>query len=306
MITSEDIATNPPTGSEEAANEARSGPNRKDWDLIIRPQSSWFELHLRDLWRYRDLTMLFVWRDFVAQYKQTILGPLWYLVQPLLTMVVFVVIFGKIAKIPTDGLPQQVFYLCGITAWNYFAECLNSTSGTFLKNTAIFGKVYFPRLVMPVSTVISGLIRFVIQFGLFLAFAGYFWAQGANVHPNKVALLTPYLLFLMSSLGLGLGIIVSSLTIRYRDLQFLVHFGVQLLMYGTPIVYPLSLVPDRFKWLMIANPMTAIVETFRYGFLGAGSFNPAFLAYSTIVTLIMLFGGILLFNRVEKGFMDIV
>jgi lipopolysaccharide transport system permease protein len=305
MVTSEELAATSPALGDKSTTGSESASGR-NWDLVIRPQSGWFDLHLRDLWRYRDLIMLFVWRDFVAKYKQTILGPLWYLVQPLLTMVVFVVIFGKIAKIPTDGLPQQVFYLCGITAWNYFAECLNATSGTFIQNAGIFGKVYFPRLVIPISVVISGLIRFGIQFALFLAFAVYFLAKGANVHPNAAVLLTPYLIFLMAALGIGLGIIISSLTTRFRDLQFLVQFGVQLLMYGTPIVYPLSLVPERYKWIVAANPMSAIVESFRYGFLGAGSFDLVLLAYSTTTIFVIVFVGILLFNRVEKGFMDTV
>jgi lipopolysaccharide transport system permease protein len=276
------------------------------WDLIIRPKTRWFDLHLGDLWCYRDLTMLFVWRDFVSTYKQTILGPLWHLITPLITTMIFTIIFNRIADIPTDGLPPFLFYMCGLTAWNYFADCLNRTSGTFIANAGIFGKVYFPRLTVPVSVVFSNLVKFGIQFLLLLFFMAFFSLRGSTIHPNLFILLTPFLLVLMAALGLGAGVIVSSLTTRYRDLQVLVGFGVQLLMYATPIVYPLSTVPDRFRWLILINPMTSVIETFRYAFLGNGIFDIRYLSYSTGVTLLILFLGILLFNHVEKTFMDTV
>jgi lipopolysaccharide transport system permease protein len=277
-----------------------------NWDLIIRTKSGWFDLHLRDLWRYRDLTMLFVWRDFVAQYKQTILGPLWYLIQPLFSTIVFTIVFGRVAKIPTDGLPPFLFYMAGVTCWNYFAECLTRTSGTFIDNAGLFGKVYFPRLTVPLSIVISNILKFGIQFLFFVGFLAYFMINGANIRPNYYIFLMPYLLLLMAGMGLGAGIIISALTTKYRDLQYLVTFGVQLLMYATPIVYPLSVVPEKYKWLALANPMAPIVETFRYAFLGSGSFNGEYLLYSTITTLILLLLGVILFNRVEKTFMDTV
>jgi lipopolysaccharide transport system permease protein len=278
----------------------------EEWDLIIRPKTGWFDLHLSDLWRYRDLTLLFVWRDFVAQYKQTILGPLWHLVQPLFTTVFFTVIFGHVAKLSTDSLPPVLFYMAGVTCWNYFAECLNRTSGTFIQNAGIFGKVYFPRLCVPVSVVISNFIKFGIQFALFLGFLGFYYFQGAAIHPNGYVLLTPVLLLIMAAQGLGAGIIISSLTTKYRDLQVLVSFGVQLLMYATPVIYPISMVPQQYRWLVLANPMSAIVETFRYSYLGAGSFDPAQLLYSAFATLVVLFIGVVLFNHVERTFMDTV
>jgi lipopolysaccharide transport system permease protein len=277
-----------------------------DWDLIIKPKTRWFDLHLGDLWRYRDLMMLFVWRDFVASYKQTILGPFWHLLAPLISTLIFTVIFGEIARIPTDGLPPFLFYMCGLTAWNYFAACLSGTSGIFISNASIFGKVYFPRLTVPVSIVISSLVKFGIQFALFIGFMIFFSVRGSAIHPNLIILITPYLLLIMAALGLGVGIIISSLTTKYRDLQVLVGFGVQLLMYATPIVYPMSTVPEKYRWLILINPMTPIIETFRYAFLGSGSFNVTYLVYSTITTLILLLIGILLFNRVEKTFMDTV
>jgi lipopolysaccharide transport system permease protein len=276
------------------------------WDLVIRPKTGWLDLHLADLWRYRDLTMIFVWRDFVAQYKQTILGPVWYIAQPVLTMLMFTLIFGRVAGISTEGVPQPLFYLCGIAAWSYFADCLTRTSGTFINNASIFGKVYFPRLTVPVSLVISGLIKFAIQFGLFLVMLLWFMLRGTAVHPNAALLLAPCSLLLMAALGLGGGIIVSALTTKYRDLQHLVTFGVQLAMYATPIVYPLSSVPAKYRWIILANPMSAIVETFRYGFLGSGTFSPMHLLYSAAVTVLTLIIGVILFNHVEQTFMDVV
>jgi len=289
---------NPTIESQSAAEQ---------WDLIIRPKTGWFDLHLVDLWRYRDLTAMFVWRDFVAQYKQTILGPLWHIIQPLFTTLIFTVVFGKMAKLSTDDMPPLLFYLGGVTCWSYFADCVNRTSLTFINNAGIFGKVYFPRLSVPVSLVISGMIKFGIQFALFLAFAVFYWAQRAGVHPNAAIALTPVLLLLMAGLSLGAGIIVSALTTRYRDLQQLVAFGVQLMMFATPVVYPLSMIGGgSFRWLILANPMTPIVETFRYAYLGSGTFDVAYLCYSAGFTAAILLLGIVLFNHVERTFMDTV
>jgi len=280
--------------------------NQENWSLVIRPQRAWWDLRLGELWRYRDLIWLFVWRDFVAYYKQTILGPLWYLIQPILTTLVFTVIFGNIAKLSTDGLPPFLFYLAGNTVWTYFSACLTSTSSTFTSNAGLFGKVYFPRLAMPLSVVISQIISFGIRMLVFLGFLIYFMLSGADVNPNWWILLLPVLLLAMAGLGLGLGIIVSSLTTKYRDLQQLVAFGVQLLMYATPVIYPVSSIPERFQWIILANPMTSIVEAFRYAFLGAGSVNRMQLLYSFGFMVVIVIVGITIFNRVEQTFMDTV
>jgi lipopolysaccharide transport system permease protein len=298
---------NRPSPLPESPGAARPPQAPANWDLTIRPKTGWFDLHLGDLWRYRDLVAIFVWRDFVAQYKQTVLGPLWHLIQPLFTTLLFTVVFGRVAKLPTDGVPPVLFYMAGITCWNYFAECLNRSSGTFIQNAAIFGKVYFPRLCVPVSIVISNIIKFGIQFGLFLAFmVFYYYARGASIHPNVLMLLTPVLVLIMAALGLGLGIIVSALTTRYRDLQILVTFGVQLGMYATPVIYPISMIPAKYHWLILANPMSALVETFRFAFLGSGTFAPLNLFYSGLSTLVILLLGVVLFNHVERTFMDTV
>lgn len=277
-----------------------------NWDLIIRPKSGLFDLHLIDIWRHRDLIMLFVWKDFVAQYKQSILGPLWYVSQPLFSTIVFTIIFGTIINISTDGLPQFLFYMAGITCWNYFSECYVRTSGTFIANADLFGKAYFPRLAIPVSLVLSSMLKFGVQFLFFIGFLVYFMMSGANVRPNNWIFLMPYLLLLIAGLGLGAGIIISALTTKYRDLQYLVGLGTQLLMYATPVIYPLSIIPDKLRWIALANPLTPIIEAFRYAFLGSGSFRLADLLYSTLVTVIILLLGILLFNRVEKTFMDTI
>jgi len=276
------------------------------WDMVIQPQRGLFDLRLGELWHARDLILLFVRRDFVAVYKQTILGPLWYLIQPLLTTVIFTFIFGNIAKLPTDGLPQFLFYMSGTVVWAYFSSCLTKTSDTFISNANLFGKVYFPRLAVPVSILASNLIAFGIQFGFFLLFMGYFALSGSLIRPNWWILLTPVFIFIMAGLGLGLGIIVSSLTTKYRDLRFLVQFGAQLLMYATPVIYPASSVPERFRWIILANPMTPIVEGFRYAFLGAGSVNTGQLLYSFGVMVVIAVLGVIMFNRVEATFMDTV
>ena len=277
------------------------------WDLILRPRRNLLDLRLGALWRARDLVMLFVWRDFVSIYKQTILGPLWYIIQPLLTTVVFTFIFGSVAKLPTDGLPPFLFYMSGTVVWAYFSSCITNTSNTFINNANLFGKVYFPRLAVPVSILISALIAFAIQFVFFLGFMGYFALRGAMIHPNWWILLTPVLILIMAGLGLGFGIIISSLTTKYRDLRFLVTFGVTLLMYATPVILPISSFPERFRWIVLANPMTPIVEIFRYAYLGgAGTVNLPNLAYSFGFMLVVVFLGTLIFNRVESNFMDTV
>ena len=275
--------------------------------MIIRPQRNMLDLRLGELWHARDLIMLFVRRDFVSVYKQTILGPLWFLIQPLLTTVVFTFIFGGVAKLPTDGLPPFLFYMSGTVIWSYFSTCLTKTSDTFISNTNLFGKVYFPRLAVPVSILISTLIAFGIQFVFFLGFMGYFALAGTPLHPNGWILLTPVLLLMMAGLGLGFGIIISSLTTKYRDLRFLVTFGVTLLMYATPVILPLSSFPQRFRWIVLANPMTPIIEIFRYAYLGgAGTVNLPDLAYSFGFMVLAVIIGTVVFNRVEATFMDTV
>ena len=283
------------------------GSDADHWDLLIKPHTRLLDLHLADVWRYRDLLWLFVRRDFVAVYKQTILGPLWFFIQPLLTTIVFTIIFSGVAKIPTDGYPAMLFYLAGTTPWNYFATCLNKTSNTFIQNAGIFGKVYFPRLVVPLSIVVSNIIQFGIQFLLFLGFLCYYLAKGSAINPHWALLvvLTPALILLMAALGLGAGIIVSSLTTKYRDFTFLVAFGVQLMMYGTPIIYPLSAIPAKWRWLVELNPMSGPVESFRALFLG-GPIPWSGLGLSTAITAVLLVIGVVLFNRVEKTFMDTV
>lgn len=276
------------------------------WTMVIRPQRAWWDLHLGDLWRYRDLIRLMIWRDFVAVYKQTILGPLWHVIQPILTTIVFTVIFGGIARLPTDGLPPFLFYMAGTTVWGYFYSCLLSTSNTFTSNAAIFGKVYFPRLSIPVSIVISNLISFGIRLGIFVVFLVYFMLTTPTVHPNLWMLLLPVLSLIMAGLGLGVGIIISSLTTKYRDLQHLVGFSAQLLMYATPIIYPLSSVPEDWRLLLLVNPLTPVVEMFRLGLLGTSAVEPVFLLYSLVFTIITLLIGVLAFNHVENTFMDTV
>ncbi len=279
---------------------------QEEWDLVIRPQRSLFSLRLGELWHYRDLVLLLVRRDFVSVYKQTILGPLWYLIQPLLATVTMTFIFGSIARLPTDGLPQFLFYMSGAVVWTYFADCFTKTSNTFVQYAGLFGKVYFPRMVVPVSILISNMVSFAIQFAFFLAFVAYFMLRGSPVRPNAWVLLTPVLLLIMAGLGLGFGVIISSLTTKYRDLRFLVQFGVQLLMFLTPVIYPVSSIPSRFQVFIQANPMTSIVETFRYAFLGAGAVRPSGLLYSFVIMLVALVAGSVIFNRVEANFMDTV
>lgn len=280
--------------------------DNQTWDLEIKPQNSAFDLHLSDVWKYRDLLSLLVRRDFVAFYKQTILGPIWFFVQPLVTTIMFTFVFGKLAGISTDKLPQPLFYMAGITAWNYFADCLTKTSTVFKDNADIFGKVYFPRLIMPLSIVLSNLVRFAVQFLLFLIVMGYYAYIGAAFHPTWAIFLFPIVVILMAGMGLGAGMIISAMTTKYRDLAFLLAFGVQLLMYATTVIYPLSAAPAKYKWLITLNPMTSLIETFRYGFLGTGSFTWSALGYSTLATILFLIFGTIIFNKVEKSFVDTV
>jgi lipopolysaccharide transport system permease protein len=276
------------------------------WDLEIKPQSHLLDINFRDLWRYRDLLRMFVKRDIVTVYKQTVLGPIWFIVQPILTTAIYILVFGNIANISTDGLPQVLFYLSGIVIWNYFSESFNTTSKTFTENAGIFGKVYFPRLIMPLAKITSGLIKFGIQFAFFLVIFSWFLIAGSSISPNIYMLLIPVYVLLMAGLGLGFGIIFTSLTSKYRDLTFLISFGVQLLMYATPVIYPVSTIPDQYRPLIMANPMTPIVEGFRYAILGTGTFDWWHLAYSGGFMLTTLFIGIVIFNKVEKTFMDTV
>ena len=278
----------------------------KQYDWTIEPQNSLLDLKLKDTWEYRDLLMLLVRRDFVSFYKQTILGPLWFFIQPVFTTIIFTFVFGNLAGISTDGLPQPLFYMAGITAWNYFADCLTKTSTVFKDNANIFGKVYFPRLIMPLSIVVSNLVRFGVQFMLFIGVMLYYKAVGADFNPNIYILLFPAVVLLMAAQGLGLGMIISAMTTKYRDLAFLVTFGVQLLMYATTVIYPLSAAPEEYRWIIELNPMTAIIETFRFGFLGEGSFTWTSFAYSAGITFLLLISGIIIFNKVEKNFVDTV
>ena len=291
---------------ETIEKEKLTNKESENWTMIIKPKRSLFDVDLAELWRYRDLIGLFVRRDFVSKYKQTILGPLWFIIQPLITTLMFTVVFGNIAGIPTDGIPKMLFYLTGIVGWTYFATCLNDTSQTFIKNASIFGKVYFPRLALPISVVISNLVSFLIQFVLVLCFLAYFMIVGSDVHPNINVLLIPVLMLLIAGLGLGFGIIISSLTTKYRDLTHLVSFGVSLWMYATPIIYPLSEIPEKYKLFVLANPMTPIVETFKVALLGVGEVNYYQLMYSFGFTVAVLVVGVLIFNKVEKSFMDTV
>ena len=280
---------------------------QSNWSETISPKKHVFDLRLKEVWNYRDLLIMFVKRDFLATYKQTILVPLWFVIQPILTTLMFTVVFGGFAKISTDGQPKIVFYLAGITIWNYFSESFNKTSSVFVTNASIFGKVYFPRLIVPLSIVASGLIRFAIQFVLFLSFLiFYFLKPGSLVHPNMYAFLTPLLLIFMAGFALGTGIIISAMTTKYRDFTYLVTFGVTLLMYATPVIYPVSSLASKYKVIVMANPLSAIVETFRYAWLGSGTFSWGALLYSFTFMFLLLSIGIVVFNKVEKTFMDTV
>jgi len=279
----------------------------ESWDLVIRPRRHLLDVSLKEIWDYRDLLYMFVKRDIVTVYKQTILGPIWFFIQPIATMLVYVVVFGRIAKISTDGIPAPLFYLSGIVIWNYFSDSLLKTSNTFLNNAGIFGKVYFPRLIVPLSLITSGIIKFMIQFTLFLLVLGYFLYGGETaVTPNAWILVSPILVLLMAGMGLGMGIIFSSLTTKYRDMTFLLGFAVQLLMYATPIIYPMSTLNENMRAYLWWNPIAHVIECFKYGFLGAGQASFSGLAYTSAYTLLTLCLGIIIFNRTEQTFMDTV
>ena len=278
----------------------------QNWTEEIKSNTNLLSVNVKEIWHYRDLIYMLVKRDFITFYKQTILGPIWFFVQPILTSLIYLVLFGQVAKLSTDGLPQLAFYLSGITIWNYFSESLSKTSTVFKDNSGVFGKVYFPRLIMPLAIVVSGLMKFSIQFGLFIAVVLYYTFIEKTIQPNSWVLMTPVLIVLMATFALGLGMIFSSLTTKYKDLTFLLSFGIQLAMYATPVVYPISALPVHYRWIVEANPLTAIFECFRYGYLGSGHFDPFSLVYSTICIFIIFTIGVLIFNIVEKSFMDTV
>lgn len=280
----------------------------EEFDLIIQPKRHAFDINFKEIWHYRDLLRMFVKRDIVTVYKQTILGPIWFIIQPIMTTIIFMFVFGSIAKISTDGAPQILFYLAGITIWSYFAECFNSTANTFTSNEHIFGKVYFPRLITPLSKVITALIKFFIQFSLFLIiYFCYIFLGDSSVNPNWTVFLLPLYILLMAIFGLGMGVIFTSLTTKYRDLVFLLGFFVQLLMYASPVIYPTSSVPEGIlKQIVMLNPFTPILEGFKYGLLGVGYFSIINLIYSIVVALILLVIGILIFYKTERNFIDTI
>jgi lipopolysaccharide transport system permease protein len=282
---------------------------KDDWDIEITAKNNIFDLKLKDVWHYRDLLLLLVRRDFVSFYKQTILGPIWFFVQPVITILFYTLVFGNLAGIPVDGLPKPLFYLAGTIIWNYFAECLTKTSTVFKDNSALLGKVYFPRLIMPLSIVLSNLVRFGVQFLLFIMLYFFYLLKGVFISPNVLMLLFPLLILMIAALGLGLGMMISAVTTKYRDLAFIVSFGVPLLMYTTTVIYPLSVAEAKYpaySWLIKFNPITAIIETFRYSFLGKGGFSWQLIGYSFITTIIVLLAGTIIFNKVEKTFIDTV
>ena len=279
------------------------------WDIIITNRRKLFDIDFKEMWRYRDLVFMYVKRDFVTFYKQTILGPIWYFIQPVFTTIMFMFVFGGIAGISTDGVPQAVFYMAGLLCWNYFADCFNRTSNTFSSNKGVFGKVYFPRLVVPLAGVISNLVKFGIQFFLFLCVYLYFAFQGTHFNINATILLLPVYITMLAAFGLGTGMLVSSLTIKYRDLNFLISFGIGLLMYATPVIYPLSVLKEshpEYLWLLLANPLTSILEAFKYAFTGVGMFSWTYLLYSFVVITVVFIWGLLVFNRVQRNFMDVI
>ena len=283
--------------------------DQKEWDIVIQPNSKFFNLNLKEVWRYKDLLNMYVKRDIVTLYKQTILGPIWYLIQPLTTTIMFMFVFGGIAGISTDGLPQPLFYMAGILCWNYFSECLTRCSETFNANQDVFGKVYFPRLVVPLSIAVSSLLKMGIQFVLFIIIYLFYLFQGYSPQFTWYVLLFPALIIMLAGLGLGFGLLISSMTTKYRDLKFLVSFGVQLWMYITPVIYPLSILKDNYPqyvWAIVINPLTAIIETFKLGFLGQGTFSWLYLIYSILFTIFILVWGIITFNKVQRNFMDTI
>lgn len=275
------------------------------WDHVIESRNSLFDLRLREVWHYRDLLFLFVRRDFVTVYKQTILGPLWFFIQPILTTITFTIVFGNVAQLSTDGAPKLVFYMAGITLWNYFSNCLTSVAGVFNANAAIFGKVYFPRLIMPLTIVISNLMKFGVQFLMFIIFVLYFYFQN-EINPNEYILLTPVIIFLMAIISMGIGLILSSMMTKYKDLNQLISFGIQLAMYATPVIYPSSSVPESFKAILELNPLNGLFDYMRYAYLGVGNFNFNLLIYPCVFGLLIMMLGVIVFNKVQKTFMDTV
>jgi len=272
----------------------------------ITPSKSFFDLKLNEIWNYRDLFVLFIKRDITVSYKQTILGPLWFFIQPLLTTLLFLLVFGKIAGISTDGVPPILFYLGGITIWNYFSDSLRLTSDTFVKNAGLYGKIYFPRIITPLSVVSSNLVKFGIQFSLFLAVFLYYYFNNSQIQPNITLFLIPFYIIILAIMSLGFGLIISAVTTKYRDLTFLIQFGIQLWIYITPVIYPISKVPEKYRWIVMVNPVSSLVESFKYSFTGSGNFSLGRILYSGIFSIILFFAGVAIFNRTEKTFMDTV
>ncbi len=273
---------------------------------LISPRKGLIDLKLKEIWYYRDLFVLFIKRDITVSYKQTVLGPLWFFIQPMLTTLMFLLVFGRIANIPTDGVPPILFYLGGITIWNYFSDCLRLTSSTFVSNAGLFGKVYFPRIITPLSIVSSNLVKFSIQFTLFLGVFLYYYFTNAQINPNFTLLLLPFYILILAIMALGFGLIISAMTTKYRDLTFLIQFGIQLWMYITPVIYPISQIPEKYRWVIMANPVSSIVEAFKYGFTGSGNFYISGILYSALFAVVLFFISVAIFNRTEKTFMDTV
>ncbi len=297
--------------SEEESNlsnkfsSSQKPENTEQWDAVIESRHSLLDLNLKELWHYRDLLVLFVRRDFVTVYKQTILGPLWFFIQPLLTTITFTIIFGNVAQLSTDGAPKIIFYMAGITLWNYFSTCLTTVSGVFNANASIFGKVYFPRLIMPLTIVISNLMKFAVQFLLFICFVVYFTLHN-QIQPNSWILLTPFIIILMALISMGIGLILSSMTTKYKDLNQLIGFGVQLFMYATPVIYPSSTVPLDYQWVVELNPLVGLFDYMRFAYLGVGEFTILDLVYPSLFSIVILAIGVLVFNKTQKTFMDTV
>ena len=280
-----------------------------DWDIVIKPKEKGIHLHLKEVWRYKDLLYLYVKRDFISTYKQTILGPLWFFIQPVFSTLIFTLVFGGIAQISTDGLPPMLFYMAGVLCWNYFTDCLGRSSGTFMGNAGVFSKVYFPRLVVPIAGLVSAVLKMFIQLLLFFSIYIYFLFQGSPIGVNSSVLLFPLLVTMMAGIGFGIGIIISSVTIKYRDLNILFSFAIGLMMYITPVIYPLSAIPEKYgalKWVIQLNPLSSIFEAFRFGMLGTGNLSWGGLLYSSIFTVVVVLIGIVTFNKVERRFVDIV
>ena len=295
----------PPSSGDATSAGDRDRVDHQDWDLYIDAQQSMYSIRWAELWNYRDLLYLFVRRDIVSFYKQTILGPLWLAIQPILTTLMYMLVFGQIAQLSTDGIPQLLFYLSGVTFWNYFSECFNKTATVFRDNAPLFGKVYFPRIIAPASIVVSNLFRFAIQFALLLVALGWYVSKG-EVTPNFAVCLFPLVVFDMAIIGLSMGMVFSALTSKYRDLVFLLQFGVQLLMYATPVIYPASQIPDGARSVLSWNPLYPLFETTRYGFLGAGDATAGGMIYSTLFAVVLFIVASMIFHRVERTFMDTV